>query len=122
MMIGRRQFIALVGGTMTAWPLAARAQQPERMRRVGVLMNLPADDPQAQARNAGPGHLDPGATAAARADRVRAYRRSIGGGFVESLARPGGNATGFTNMEYGVSGKWLELLKEIAPRVMRAAV
>jgi ABC-type uncharacterized transport system substrate-binding protein len=75
-----------VDGAAVAWPLAARAQQPERMRRIGVLVNLPAD------------------------------------GFVESLAHPGGNTTGFTNLEYGVSGKWLELLKQLAPRVTRAAV
>ena len=57
-----------------------------------------------------------------RADRVREVADPVGAGFVESLARPGGNATGFTPFEYGIGGKWLELLKEIAPRVTRVAV
>jgi putative ABC transport system substrate-binding protein len=168
----RRQFIALIGGAAVVWPLAARAQQPAGTRRVGVLVNLPADDPQAQARNVAflQGLQELGWTVgrnlqidfrwgAGNADNVRRFAAElvalapdvilapgtstlepllqatrsvpivfvhladpVGGGFVESLARPGGNATGFTNLEYGISGKWLELLKQLAPRVARAAV
>jgi ABC-type uncharacterized transport system substrate-binding protein len=167
----RREFITLLGGA-TAWPLVARAQQPDRMRRIGVLVNLPADDPQAQVRNAAllQGLQELGWTVgrnvridfrwgAANAERIRRDAAElvalapdvllapgtstlepllqatrvvpivfvhvadpVGGGFVESLAHPGGNTTGFTNLEYGVSGKWLELLKQLAPRVTRAAV
>jgi ABC-type uncharacterized transport system substrate-binding protein len=167
----RREFIAVLGGA-AAWPLAARAQPGERMRRIGLLMTLAADDPEAQARNAAflqaLGKL--GWTVGrnvqidyrwtgADADRIRnavaelvalapdviqansapataalllATRTvpvvftqvvdPVGAGFVESLARPGRNATGFMLFEYGMSGKWLELLKEIAPDVTRAAV
>jgi putative tryptophan/tyrosine transport system substrate-binding protein len=168
----RREFISLLGGAAAAWPLAARAQQGERMRRIGVLVNLPADDPQAQVRNAallqrlqelgwtvgrnlridyrwGAGNADsvrkfaaelvalapdvilaPGTSTlepllqATRAVPIVFVHSAdpVGAGFVESLARPGGNATGFINMEYAISGKWLELLKQLAPRVMRAAV
>ncbi|MET0706691.1 MAG: ABC transporter substrate-binding protein [Tardiphaga sp.] len=168
----RREFIALLGGAAVAWPLAARAQQPERMRRIGVLMNLAADDPEGQARLTaflqrlqqlgwtdgrnlridyrwGTGDADrygryaaelvalaPDVILAPIAAVVVALRRAtravpivfvqvtdpVGAGLVESLARPGGNATGFMNYEYGLSGKWLELLKQIAPRVTRAAV
>ena len=167
----RREFILALGGAAVAWPLAARAQ-PERMRRIGVLMNLAADDPESSARLTAflQGLQQLGWTdgrnvridtrwAAGDADR---YRKSatelvalmpdvilatgtsavaplqqatrtvpivfvqvidpVGAGLVASLARPGGNATGFTLFEYGMSGKWLELLKEIAPRVTRAAV
>ena len=167
----RREFITLLGGA-AAWPLAARAQQPERMRRIGVLMSLAADDPEAQARLAAfvqglrelgwtegrnvridtrwaAGNADRhsqirGGTGRARAGRhpglwrhvvgalLQATRTvpivftqtadPVGAGYVDSLARPGGNATGFTQFEYGMSGKWLELLKEVAPRVTRAAV
>ena len=171
-MIGRREFITLLGGAAAIWPLAAHAQQRERVRRVGMLTNLAADDPLATARVAAFaqamqelgwtvgrnlqidyrwGQNDP--------DRLRKYAAElvalapevivananpsttalqqatrsvpvvfvnqvdpVGAGFVESLARPGGNITGFTNFEYGLGGKWLELLKEIAPRVMRVAV
>ncbi len=165
----RREFIGALGGA-AAWPLAARAQPPERMRRIGVLMPLAADDPEAQARLAafrrgfknwaGPKAATcgsifawPGATWTAFAicggiGRPRAGCHPglwqpvmaplqqatrtvpivfvqtpdpVGSGFVESLARPGGNATGFTQFEYGISGKWLELRKEIAPRLTRAA-
>jgi putative tryptophan/tyrosine transport system substrate-binding protein len=169
--ISRRQFISALGSA-TAWPLTARAQQPERMRRIGVLMALAADDPEGQTRLVAfvQGLQESGWTdgrnvridtrwAAGDADRFRRYAAElialapdvilasggtgvgvllqatrtvpivftqtndpVGAGYVDSLARPGGNATGFTNMEYGVSGKWLELLKEIAPRVTRAAV
>jgi putative tryptophan/tyrosine transport system substrate-binding protein len=170
-MIGRREFISLIGGA-AAWPLAARAQQRERMRRVGVLMNTAADDSVGQTRIAAflQGLQQLGWSvgrnlqidtrgAAGDADRIRRYAAElaalapdvivatgsatvgplqgatrsvpivfvttvdpVGGGFVESVARPGTNATGFTAFEYGMSGKWLELLKEIAPRVTRVAV
>jgi putative ABC transport system substrate-binding protein len=168
----RREFITLVGGATAAWPLAARAQQPERMRRVGVLMNVAADDPMSTLRvsafaqamqelgwtvgrnlridyrwgQADPDRLrkyaaelvtlapevivsnaNPSTTALQQATRSVPIVfvnqvDPVGAGFVESLARPGGNITGFTNFEYGLSGKWLELLKEIAPRVTRVAV
>ena len=168
----RREFITLVGGATVTWPLAARAQQPDRIRRIGVLMALAADDPEGQARLVAfvQGLQELGWTdgrnvridtrwAAGDADRFRRDAAElialspdvilasggtgvgvllqttrtvpivftqtndpVGAGYVDSLARPGGNATGFTNMEYGTSGKWLELLKEIAPRVARVAV
>jgi putative tryptophan/tyrosine transport system substrate-binding protein len=168
----RREFITLLGGATASWPIAARAQQSDRMRRIGVLMALASDDPEGQARLVAfvQGLQESGWTdgrnvridtrwAAGDADRFRRYAAElaalapdvilasggtgagallqatrtvpivftqtndpVGAGYVDSLARPGGNATGFTNMEYGVSGKWLELLKEIAPRVTRAAV
>jgi putative ABC transport system substrate-binding protein len=166
----RREFIALLGGA-AAWPLAARAQQPERVRRIGVLMSTAADDPEGRARIAAflNGLQQFGWTdgrnaqidirwpqGAAEARRYAAelvslapdvllatgvYAGSllqqetrtvpivfvlivdpVGAGFVASLSRPGGNATGFSFSEYGVSGKWLELLKELAPGVRRAAV
>jgi putative ABC transport system substrate-binding protein len=167
----RRQFITLLGGA-AAWPLAARAQQGERMRRIGVLMTVAADDPESQRRMTAfvQGLQELGWTdgrnvridtrwSAADADIGRRYAAElvalapdvilasggtvvgallqasrtvpivftltvdpVGAGFVASLARPGGNATGFTGYEYGLSGKWLELLKEIAPRVTRVAV
>jgi putative ABC transport system substrate-binding protein len=167
----RREFITLLGGAAASWPLAARAQQTERVRRVGVLMSQAADDPEAQARitafsqglqelgwsvdrnlqietrwaTADDLHrhaaelvaLAPDVLVAATgsttvAPLLQATRTvpivfvtvidPVGAGFVASLARPGGNATGFMNYEYGMSVKWLELLKEIAPRVTRAAV
>ena len=168
----RREFISLLGGAAAAWPLAARAQQPESVRRIGVLVNLPADDPQAQARNAAflQGLQELGWTVgrnvrieyrwgANNADNTRKFAAElvalapdvilapgtstlepllqvtrvvpivfvhaadpVGAGFVESLARPGGNVTGFMQFEYTLSGKWLELLKEFAPRLTRAAV
>jgi ABC-type uncharacterized transport system substrate-binding protein len=167
----RREFITLLSGAVT-WPLAAQAQQPERMRRVGVLMHLAADDPEGQARIAaftqglqelrwtiGRNVRIDYRWAAGDAERGRKYAAElvalapdvilaaggavvapllqasrtvpivfaqtpdpVGAGFVASLARPGGNATGFTIFEFGMGGKWLELLKEIAPRVTRAAV
>src|SRR5262249_50667607 len=167
----RREFITLVGGAV-AWPLAARAQQSELMRRIGVLMPLAEDDPEAQSRLRAfvQGLQQSGWTdgrnlridirwGAGDADRSRRYAAElvalvpdvilagggsvipsllqatrtvpivftqtpdpVGAGFVESLARPGGNVTGFTTFEYGISAQWLELLKEIAPRVTRAAV
>jgi putative ABC transport system substrate-binding protein len=167
----RREFVTLLGGA-AAWPLGARAQQPERMRRIGVLMSLAADDSESQARHAAflQGLQEFGWTvgrnaeidyryAAGDADRIRKYAAElvalapdvilatgspvtaallqatrtvpivfaqvpdpVANGFVANLAHPGGNATGFTIFEYGTSGKWLELLKEIAPHVTRAAV
>jgi len=169
--VKRRDFITLLGGA-AAWPLAARAQQPDRMRRIGVLMNLAADDPEGRARVTAfaqalqqLGWID-GRTVridyrwgAGNADRFRRYAGElvalapdvilasstpavaslqqatltvpivfaqvidpVGAGLVASLARPGGNATGFTVFEYGIGAKWLELLKEIAPLVTRVAV
>jgi ABC-type uncharacterized transport system substrate-binding protein len=168
----RRNFIALLGGAAAAWPLTARAQQGEQMRRIGVLMNLAADDPEGQARIAAfrQGLQESGWTIGRNvrvdvrwetgdADRIRRYAAElvalapdiilasaaaamvavqqasrtvpivfvniidpVGAGYVSSLARPGGNATGFTPFEYGLSGKWLELLKQIVPGVTRAAV
>ena len=167
----RREFMTLLGSA-AAWPLAARAQQPERMRRIGVFMPLAADDKQAQARLAAflQGLQELGWTdgrnvridyrwAAGDAERIRRYAVElaalapdvilaggaavvpsllqatrtvpivftqtpdpVGAGFVNSLARPGGNVTGFIVFEYGISAKWLELLKEITPRVTRVAV
>ena len=167
----RRVFIALVGGA-ASWPLIARAQQTEKMRRIGVAMTLASDDPEAQARLAAFrqtlqdlgwsvgrnieidyrwGAGDPGlnrknaselvalgpdvilATGSPTLEPLLQKTRTlpivfvqitdpVGAGFVESLARPGGNATGFINMEYANSGKWLELLKEIAPNVKQVAV
>jgi putative tryptophan/tyrosine transport system substrate-binding protein len=169
--IRRREFIALLGGA-AAWPLAARAQERKRIRRVGALMPYAANDPQAQARNAAflQGLQQLGWTvgtnvqidyrwSAGNEDDTRKYaaelvalapdvifasgsaavgplRRAtrtvpivfaatpdpVGAGFVESLARPGGNITGFTPYEYGIGAKWLEVLKEIAPSVARVAV
>ena len=163
----RRAFITLVGGAVAAWPLAARAQQPERMRRIGVLMNLPADDPESIARVAAfqeglqdlgwtagrniqmdvrwaPGNfgdnrkyaadlvaLAPDAILASTTVALGPLQEltrtipivfvnatdPVGGGYVEGLARPGGNATGFLMFEYSMSAKWLELLKEIEPRL-----
>jgi putative ABC transport system substrate-binding protein len=168
----RREFIRLLGGTVAAWPLTARAQQGERMRRIGVLHTPAADDQLGQLRHKafvqglqqlgwieGRNVRIDARWAAGDAERIRRYvaefaalapdvilasgsatvgplleaARSVpivfanvpdpvGAGFVDSLARPGGNATGFINFEYGISAKWLELLKQIAPNVTRAAV
>jgi putative ABC transport system substrate-binding protein len=164
----RREFITLVGGAAAAWPLATRAQQVERMRRVGVLMAIPNDaDAHARAvalqeglqvlgwtvgRNIQIDYSFPGGDAerlrtsakelasstpdlviAVTNPALKAARDAtlsqpivflqvsdpVGGGFVESLDRPGGNATGFTNFEPEVGGKWLQTLKEIAPGVER---
>jgi putative ABC transport system substrate-binding protein len=169
--MNRREFITLLGGA-AAWPLAARAQQRGRRPRIGVLMNLAADDPESQLRVAafsqGLGELGwvigrnvdiDYRWAAGEADHFRRFATEllalapnvilasgsvsafalqqvtrtapivfanatdpVGGGLVANLARPGGNLTGFTTFEYGSSGKWLELLKQIAPRVIRAGV
>jgi putative ABC transport system substrate-binding protein len=171
-LVKRREFILGLGGAAAAWPLAARAQQGERVRRIGVLHTTGADNLDGQARNAaflqrmqqlgwneGRNVRIDTRWAAADADRIRSYvaelvalapdvilasgsatvgpllqaTRSVpivftnvpdpvGAGFVASLARPGGNATGFILLEYATSAKWLELLKQIAPGVTRAAV
>ena len=167
----RRDFITLLGGAAVAWPLAGRAQQGERVRRIGVLMNLAADNPEVSVRFAaflqglqelgwaigrnlridtrwGAGDieryrkyaaeliaLEPDVIlsgGAATGPLQQATRKvpivfaavvdPVGAGLVASLARPGGNTTGFTQFEYGISAKWLELLKQIAPGVMQVAV
>jgi putative ABC transport system substrate-binding protein len=171
--MNRREIIAGLGSAAVAWPLAARAQQPERMRRIGVLQILAVDDPHGLAETAAflqglaqLGWTDGGNVrieyrhGLGNPDNVRKYAAelvaltpdvilSIGGasqvgpllqatrtvpivftyaadpvgaGLVDSLARPGGNATGFASSEYSLSGKWLELLKQIAPSVTRVAV
>jgi putative ABC transport system substrate-binding protein len=167
----RREFITLAGGAV-AWPLAARAQQPERMRRIGVLLPGTANDAEYQARivaflqglqqlgwSEGRNVRIDTRWAAGDANLIRKYVAElialapdvilapgnttvgpllqatravpivfttlldpVGAGFVESLARPGGNATGFIAFEYGLSGKWLELLKQIAPSLTRVAI
>jgi len=164
----RREFITLLGGAGT-WPLVARAQQSERMRRIGVLLPFDKDHPEGQARNAAflqelqklgwtegrnlqveyrwdTGDLRKAATElvtwspdvilASSTPAVAALQQAtrtvpivfaqvadpISGGFVASLAKPGGNITGFTNMDYSIGAKWLELLKEIAPHVTRIGV
>ena len=170
----RREFIAALGGAAVAnaWPLAARAQQGERVRRIGVLNSVAADDQQTQARNAAflqrlgelgwtvgrnmridyrwvgrdvgrfPGYaaeliaLAPDVILAVGATSLSALLQAtrtvpivftqvtdpVAAGYVVSLARPGGNATGFTLFEFGISVKWLELLKQVAPHVTRVAV
>jgi ABC-type uncharacterized transport system substrate-binding protein len=167
----RRKFISLIGGA-AAWPLAAHAQQVERVRRIGALMNLAADDAEALGRITAfvqglqqlgwtdgrnvrivarwaAGNADnfrkhaaelvalaPDAILATSTPAVLALQQAthtvpivfvqvidpVAAGMVASLARPGGNTTGFTVFEYGMSGKWVELLKEIAPGVRRVAV
>jgi putative tryptophan/tyrosine transport system substrate-binding protein len=171
-MMKRRDFITLLGGAAAAWPLAARAQQRERMRRIGVLLPATANDAQYQARvgaflqalallgwtigrnvqvdtrwatanvaevrrhAAELVALAPDVILAHGGGPVAAVQQAthtvpivfpiagdpVGSGLVDSLARPGGNATGFLEFEYSIGGKWLELLKEIAPSVNRAAV
>jgi putative tryptophan/tyrosine transport system substrate-binding protein len=170
--VRRRSFITFLGGAAAAWPLAARAEQRDRIPRIGVLMNLAVDDPESMARATAfaQGLQQLGWTdgrnvridyrwIAGDADRIRrdaaklvalapdlilassnpivaqlqlatravpivfvAVFDPVGAGFVDSLARPGGNATGFLAAEFGMSAKWLELLKDIAPRVTRVAV
>jgi len=168
--VKRREFITLLGGAAAAWPLAARAQQRERMRRIGVLTGTAETDPETSLRIAalrqalakmgwsenrnivmdlrwGAGDPDrmrahakeliglrPDVVVAESTPAAAALRQEsaatpivfmqvanpVGSGLVASLARPGGNLTGFTNFEPAMGGKWLELLKEIAPRVTRA--
>ena len=168
----RREFLKILGGATAAWPFMARAQQTERVRRVGVLMPFAVNDTEAEARNvvfvqslrqlgwtvgrdlqidyrwpggdAAPIRRDAAELIALAPDVLLAVGSSttgplqqathtipivfvnladpVGAGFVQSLARPGGNATGFITYEYSMSGKWLELLKQIAPRVTRVAV
>ena len=167
----RREFITLLGGTAAAWPLAARAQQPNRMRRIGVLVGWAENDPDIQVqlavfrqglerlgwtegRNvridyrfaaASPGQfqalakellaLQPDVILAQSTPTAAALQREsraipivflgvsdpIDSGFIASLARPGGNLTGLLQYEESITGKWLAMLKEIAPRLVRAA-
>jgi putative ABC transport system substrate-binding protein len=167
----RREFITTLG-IAAAWPLAARTEQVELVRRIGMLIPFNAADPAGKARTAafeqslqrfgwkvgGNLHVDY-RFSGGDADRLRQFAAElvaltpdviitvgsvtiapvlqatrtipivftgvtdpVGAGFVQSLARPGGNATGFINFEYSISGKWMELLKQIAPTVARAAV
>jgi putative tryptophan/tyrosine transport system substrate-binding protein len=168
----RRDFLGIASGAAVALPLAARAQQPERVRLIGMLNALGSDDPEAQARlavfeqalqqlgwvvgrnlkienrqigsDADRGRTDAAELVALAPDVIltigsvavaplqQATRTvpivfvnapdPVGAGFVQSMARPGGNITGFSNFEYGMSGKWTELLKQIAPNVTRALV
>jgi putative tryptophan/tyrosine transport system substrate-binding protein len=170
--IGRRKFVAALGGVSLAWPLPVRAQQDKRLRRIGVLMALSVDDPEAQLRaKAFEAALrDLGWTqernlrieyrwAPPDPDRLRVLAAElieitpdvilagstpvlaallkqsttvpmvfvqvtdpVGNGFVPNLARPGGNITGFTNFEFSMGGKWLEMLTEVAPRIRRVGV
>jgi putative ABC transport system substrate-binding protein len=171
-MLGRRKFITLLSGTAAAWPLAARAEQKEQVRRIGVLMHTSAGEPEAQARLAAflqglqeagwsvgrnlqvetrwstgdPARLSKdaaqlvamrpdvvlagvGATTAALVEATRTIPivfaqgiDPVGAGYIDSVARPGGNVTGFVQLDYSLAGKWMELLKEIAPEVRRVAV
>jgi putative tryptophan/tyrosine transport system substrate-binding protein len=168
----RREFITLLGGAAAAWPLPVRAQQPDRMRRLGLLMGYAENDPLSQpwiatflqglselgwsdSRNL---HIDYRWTNA-DVERIKPFAKElvalkpdvilanstpvtaalqrettdipivfvnvadpVGAGYVASLARPGGNITGFMNFEDSMGGKWLELLKEVAPTVKRAAI
>jgi ABC-type uncharacterized transport system substrate-binding protein len=168
----RRKFITLLGGAAVAWPIAVQAQQPERVRRIGIILATTADDAEFQAwvgaflqalallgwtigRNvridtrwasANPGEIRRNAAelAALGPDVILAHGAStvrellqvtravpivfpvvsdpVAAGYVESMARPGGNATGFTSFDWDVCAKWLELLKQTAPSVTRVAV
>src|SRR5262245_21807172 len=169
----RREFITILGGAAATWPLAARAQQSDRVRRIGVLVASTTDNPDFQVRIAafqqalrqlgwtdGRNVQIDTRWATTKAEDIRRHAAElaalapdvilaatgtatvapllqstrtvpivfavvidpVGAGFVDSLAHPGGNATGFTIFEYGMSGKWLELLKQITPSLTRAAV
>ena len=168
----RREFISLLGGAAATWPVAARAQQPERMRRVGVLMGYAQSDPSAQSFFAGfvqslqelgwivgQNVAIEDRWAGGDINRIQKFARElvevqpdvilsnttpvtvalhqethtipiifvivsdpVGAGLITSLAQPGGNITGFINLEASMGGKWLEMLKEIAPGVRRAAI
>ena len=168
----RREFITLLGGAAAAWPLAARAQQPERMRRIGMLTGIAGEDAQTKVRiaaflqelqkfgwtegrnlridlRAGAGNiaatrkyaaelvaLAPDVIVASGTTPVALLLEAthtvpivftivvdpMGAGFIEKLSRPGGNATGFMMFDYSLSGKWVELLKQVAPGVTQAAV
>jgi putative ABC transport system substrate-binding protein len=133
----RREFITLIGGATVSWPLTARAQQGERMRRIGVFFPGAAGDPANIPKLAVElAALAPdvilAAGGAVTGPLLQATRTvpivftivpdPVGAGFVDSLSRPGGNATGFINFEYSISAKWLELLKQITPHVTRVAV
>jgi putative tryptophan/tyrosine transport system substrate-binding protein len=169
----RRKFISLLGAVAALAPFAVRAQQRERMRRIGILLPAAADDAEFQAwvgafqqglallgwtigrnvridtRWAKPNNIieirrQAAELVALAPDVILAHGNStvaellqttrtvaivfpvagdpVGAGLVDSLARPGANATGFMNFEYSMSGKWLELLRQIAPNVTRAAV
>ena len=167
----RREVIKLIGGAAASWPLAVRAQPHDDVRRIGVLVNVAADDPEAQTSIAafkqamqqlgwseGRNLQIDFRGAAGDPERMQAFAKElvalqphviltrstpvtaallkqtrtipivftvvsdpVGEHFVESLARPGGNATGFTNVEFSLTGKWLELLKEVAPGIKRVA-
>jgi len=168
----RRDFIKIIAGSAAAWPLAARAQQAEQVRRIGVLMHSPSNEPEAQARMAAflQGMQDTGWEVGRNlrieyrwsvGDTARLFRDArelvalnpdailagvgattaalqqathvipivfaqsidpVGNQYVDSLSRPGGNITGFVQLNYGLAGKWLELLKEVAPKVTRVAM
>jgi putative ABC transport system substrate-binding protein len=168
----RREFVTLLGGAAAAWPLPAGAQQPDRMRRIGILLPAAADDPEFQTRvgaflqalallgwTIGRNVRIDTSWATANATEIRRHAAElaalapdviladggtavgpllqatrtvpivftvvpdpVGAGFVDSRAQPGGNATGFMSHEFSLAGKWLELLKQIAPGVTRAAV
>jgi len=171
--VKRREFITLLGGAAAAWPLVVGAQQPDRVRRVGFLTNVNADNPDRraslkafvealgkagwvegqnvhiEAQWGGGGDLSeikrqaeelvalsPDVLVATGAAVLPAFLRAtrtipivfnnvvdpVGAGYVDSLAQPGGNVTGFLPFEYSLSAKWLELLKEIAPSVAQAAI
>jgi len=168
--MNRREVITLIGGAAATWPLAARAQQTERIRRIGSLAQLAETDPELRKRLAafvqtlqklgwrdGQNIRIDYRYALGNTDNTRRYAAQlielapdvilaegivrplleatrtvpivfvlatdpVGAGLVESLARPGGNATGFSQAEFATSGKWLELVKEVAPRVTRVAV